>query len=297
MGARLLLGLLWLVQWLPLGVQAAIGRGLGALLHALARSRRHVALRNLELCLPQWPAEERAAIVREHFRWLGRSLVERGLLWYASADRIRSLIHIEGDVRFAERSDAPVMWLVPHFVALDIAATAVQLFQQQRGATIYQAQTDPVFDAAMRRGRRRFGGSALFSRADGAKALVRAIRRGKLGFFNLPDMDFGARDAEFVPFFGVPAATLVAPSRMARLLGMKVQPVIGELLPGAQGYRVRFLDPWDDFPTDDAVADARRMNAWIEGEVLRNPAQYLWVHRRFKTRPPGEPSLYEGAAP
>ena len=105
-------------------------------------------------------------------------------------------------------------------------------------------------------------------------------------------MDFGRRESEFVPFFGVPAATLVAPSKMARVLRMRVQPVVAEMLPGGQGYRVRCLPPWDDWPTDDPVADAAAMNRWIEGLVRANPAQYLWVHKRFKTRPPGEPKLY-----
>jgi KDO2-lipid IV(A) lauroyltransferase len=105
-------------------------------------------------------------------------------------------------------------------------------------------------------------------------------------------MDFGARDAAFVPFFGVPAATLLAPSRLSKSLGMTVQPVVTEMLPDGQGYRVRFLPPWTDFPTDDAEADTLRMNRWIESEILRNPSQYLWVHKRFKTRPPGEASLY-----
>ena len=95
-----------------------------------------------------------------------------------------------------------------------------------------------------------------------------------------------------MPFFGVPAATLLAPSRLARALGMVVQPVVAEILPGGAGYRVRFEAPWPDFASDDAVADATRMNRWIESEIRRNPAQYLWVHRRFKTRPPGEPPLY-----
>ncbi len=293
MGSRFALALLWLVHGLPLPVVAAVGRGLGALLHALAGSRRRIARRNLELCFPGLAPAARDALVREHFRWLGRSIVERGLLWHASEARLRRLIRVEGDVGFAERSEAPVMWLVPHFVGLDIAATAVQLFQRRRGATIYQAQSDPVFDAAVRRGRSRFGGSVLFSRKDGAKPLIRAIKRDGLGFFNLPDMDFGRRESAFVPFFGIPAATLLAPGRMARLLGMKVQPVVAEFLPGGQGWRVRFLEPWTDWPTDDAEADARRMNAWIEAEVRRNPAQYLWVHKRFKTRPTkGEPSLY-----
>ena len=105
-------------------------------------------------------------------------------------------------------------------------------------------------------------------------------------------MDFGLRDAAFVPFFGSPAATLLAPSRMARALGMVVQPVVAEALPGGAGWRVRFLDPWGDFPSDDALADTAAMNRWIEAEIRRNPAQYLWVHRRFKTRPAGEPGVY-----
>ena len=105
-------------------------------------------------------------------------------------------------------------------------------------------------------------------------------------------MDFGLRDAAFVPFFGVPAATLLAPSRLAKALNMIVQPVIAEMLPGGQGYRVRFEAPWAGFPSDDPLADTARMNRWFEAEIRRNPAQYLWVHRRFKTRPPGEASLY-----
>ena len=106
-------------------------------------------------------------------------------------------------------------------------------------------------------------------------------------------MDFGPRDAAFVPFFGVPAATLLAPSRMARSLGMVVQPLVGEILPGGQGWRVTFMPAWTDWPSNDPVADATRMNQFIEAQVRLNPAQYLWVHKRFKTRPPGEPSLYD----
>ena len=291
MGARFLLGFLWLVQWLPLGVQAALGRMLGRLLHALAGSRRRIALRNVELCLPEQPLEARRALVREHFQWLGRSLVERGLLWYASPKRLRRLIHVEGDVTLAERSERPVMWLVPHFMALDVAGVSVLLFQKRKGISIYQAQSNPVMDAALRRGRLRLGNAEIFSRDDAAKPLLRAIRRGD-AFFNLPDMDFGERDAAFVPFFGIPAATLLAPSRLARALNMVVQPVVAETLPGGEGYRVRFLPPWTDFPTDDPLADTERMNLWIEREIRKLPAQYLWVHKRFKTRPQGEDTLY-----
>jgi KDO2-lipid IV(A) lauroyltransferase len=291
LGSRLALALLWLLHWLPLPVLAALGSGLGRLLYPLATSRRRIALRNVELCLPQLSASERDALVREHFRWLVRSLLERSVLWWAGPARLKRLIRVEGDVTLAERSERPVMWLVPHFVALDVAGSATQLFQRNPVGSIYQRQSDPVFEAAMRRGRMRFGQGDLWSRHDGALPLVRGIRRG-FAFFNLPDMDFGIKDAAFVPFFGVPAATLLAPSRLARALDMVVQPVLAEMLPRGQGYRVRFLPPWTDWPGDDAVADTARMNEWIAARVLENPAQYLWVHKRFKTRPPGEPSLY-----
>jgi KDO2-lipid IV(A) lauroyltransferase len=289
--AHAVLGLLWLLHWLPLRVQAGIGRGLGRLLYRLAGSRRKVGRRNLELCLPELPGDAREALLREHFEWLGRSLLERGLLWYAPPERLKRLIHVEGDIGLAERSARPVMWLVPHFIALDVAGASTQLFQKSQVASIYQAQSNPVFDRAMRRGRLRHNQGQVFSRHETALPLVRAIRRGH-AFFNLPDMDFGLKDAAFVPFFGVQAATLLAPARMARSLGMVVQPVLAEVLPGGQGWRVRYLPPWEDFPGDDDIAAATRMNRWIEEQIRANPSQYLWVHRRFKTRPEGEAPLY-----
>jgi len=291
LGARLLLAFFWLLQWLPLAAQAALGRGLGRLLHRFGRSRRRVAEANVALCLPELDAQARAALVHEHFLWLGRSLLERALLWYAPRSRLERLVHVEGDIHLAERSERAVMWLVPHFLAVDVAGTATQLFQRKRVCNIYTAQSNAVLDAALKRGRGRFGLADMFSRQESARPMVRAIKRGQ-PFFNPSDMDFGLRDAAFVPFFGQPAATLLAPSRLARTLDMVVQPVVGELLPGGQGWRIRFLEPWTDWPTDDAEADAARMNRWIESEIRRNPAQYLWVHKRFKTRPPGAPPVY-----
>jgi len=291
LGAHLLLAVFWFVQWLPLAVQAALGRLLGRLLHRFGRARRRVALANVALCLPELDAAARAALVREHFQWLGRSLVERALLWYAPRARLERLIHVEGDIGLAERSERPVMWLVPHFLAVDVAGAATQLFQGKRVCNIYSAQSNPVLDAALRRGRARFGLADLYARDESARPMVRAIKRGQ-AFFNPADLDFGLRDAAFAPFFGVPAATLLAPSRLARSLDMIVQPVVGELLPGGQGWRVRFLEPWTDWPTDDALADAARMNRFIEAEIRRLPAQYLWVHKRFKTRPPGAAPVY-----
>ncbi len=291
MGARALLALVWCLHFLPLGWQAGLGRGLGRLLHRFGRQRRQVARTNLALCLPELPQTERHALVVEHFQWLGRSIVERALLWHASTDRLRRLIHVEGDVGFAERHAGPVMWLAPHFLALEVAGVAVQLYQQRPAFDVYTPQSNPVFDAALRRGRGRFSDAQFLKRDEGARAIVRAIRSGRV-FFNAPDMDFGLRDAAFVPFFGQPAATLLAPSRLARSLGMVVQPVVAEVLPGGRGYRVQFLPPWTDWPSDDPQADAERMNSFIEAQVRALPAQYFWVHKRFKTRPAGQASVY-----
>jgi KDO2-lipid IV(A) lauroyltransferase len=288
----LLLAILWLLSRLPLQVLTLLGRGIGHLSWWLVGSRRAVALRNLELCLPELSDRQRHDIAREHFALVGRGLLEHGMSWYASRERLTRLVHVEGDVGLADRSERPVMWLVPHFIALDIAGVAVQLFQSRPVVSVYQPQSNAAFDAALLRGRQRFGkGVRLYSRFESTRSVMRAVRDGH-GFFNLPDMDFGPRDAAFVPFFGVPAATLLAPSRLARALDMVVQPVVAELLPRGQGYRVRFLEPLSGFPSDDPYADTVRMNQWIEQEVRRLPEQYLWVHKRFKTRPPGEPSLY-----
>ena len=291
--ARALLTLVWLLHIWPLAWQAALGRVTGRVLHRLAHRRRRVALRNVELCLPELTGAQREQLVREHFQWLARSLIERALLWYASPERLKSLIQIEGDVHLAETSQRPVMWLVPHFLAVDVAGAATQLFQTRMVCNVYTAQSNAVLDQALKRGRGRFGRAEMFTRQQSALPMVRAIKRGS-AFFNPSDMDFGLRDAAFVPFFGQQAATLLAPSRLARSLNMVVQPVVAETLPGGQGWRVRFLPAWTDWPSDDPLADAARMNRWIEEEIRRCPAQYLWVHKRFKTRPAGEASLYEG---
>lgn len=291
LGAHAVLALVWLLHFLPLGVQAALGRGFGALLHAFGHARRDVAARNVALAFPNLDAAAQRALVREHFALLGRSILERGVLWHASPARLRRLIHVEGDPGFAERHDGPVMWLAPHFLALEVAGAATLLFQQRAGFDVYTPQSNPVFDAALLRGRGRLGPAVFLRREDGARAIVRAIREGR-PFFNAPDMDFGLRDAAFVPFFGQPASTLLAPSRLARSMGMAVQPIVAEMLPGGQGYVVRFLPAWTDWPTPDPEADAARMNVFIEAQVRRIPAQYFWVHKRFKTRPPGEGPVY-----
>lgn len=286
---RLLLGLMWLLHWLPLPLLGRLGEAVGSLLFVVVRSRRRITLTNLRLCLPQMPEQQRRAIAKRHFQCYARSILERGVLWWASAQRLRRLIVVEPALPLDTIRSGPTILLCPHFVCLDVAAVAITL--ETSGCTIYAEQKNKVFDAALRKGRARFHPVRLFSRRDGIKPIIRAMREG-LPFFMLPDMDFGSKDAEFVPFFGVPAATLTATARLAAATGARVIPVIATFLPDYRGWKVKFYPTWENYPGPDMVEATRRMNAFIEERVLEAPAEYFWAHKRFKTRPPGEPGFY-----
>lgn len=291
---RLLLGVLWLLHWLPLPVLGRLGAAIGALLFVLVGSRRHIALTNLRLCLPELPEAQRRAIARQHFQDYSRAILERGILWWSSPARLQRLIVIEPAVPTELIGAGPLIFLCPHFVCLDVAATT--LAQVGSGCSIYTRQRSRVFDRALQRGRSRFHPMRLFAREEGIKPIIRAMREN-LPFMMLPDMDFGAKDAAFVPFFGVPAATLTAPARIAALTGAAVVPVVATFLPGYRGWRVAFYPPWQDYPGDDLLQATRRMNAFIEARVRENPAEYFWTHKRFKTRPPGIADVYDPRKP
>lgn len=286
---RVLLALMWLAHWLPLPLLGRIGEALGSLLFGLMKSRRNVCLTNLRLCFPDLSDAERIDLARRHFQAYVRSVLERSVLWWASETRLRRLIEIRLGSLLETIRSGPTIVLCPHFVSLDVAGVALALHSP--GCSLYSRQGNPVFDAALRKGRSRFNPVQIFPRRAGVKPILRAMRDG-LPFFMLPDMDFGIRDALFTPFFGVPAATLTAPARIAALTRARVVPVIATMLPGYQGWRVTFHPPWEDYPGPDLAAATLRMNQFIESEVMKAPAEYFWVHRRFKTRPPGEPGFY-----
>jgi KDO2-lipid IV(A) lauroyltransferase len=170
-----------------------------------------------------------------------------------------------------------------------VAGAAIAM--EASASSMYVTQKNAAFDQVLRAGRARFKPVKLFTRQDGIKPILRALR-DKLPYFMLPDMDFGEKDAEFVPFFGIQAATLTATARIAATTGAQVMPVIATFLPNYQGWRVKFYPVWDNYPGEDMVAATRRMNQFIEERVRESPAEYFWTHKRFKTRPNGEPSLY-----
>lgn len=289
--SRLAIALFWLLHWLPLGLLAPVGRAFGHLLYWLARYRRRIVLTNLKLCFPELDDGARRALARENFALTGRSMLERGLAWWASPERLRATVRINGLERLQALRAAgkPVLLLTPHFIGLDMAGT--RLSMEGDFVSVYAQQKDPVFDRWLHHGRSRFNDQLLLSRSDGVRATVKAMKSGR-PFYYLPDLDYGRRESIFVPFFGVPAATITGLPRLARLAGAAVMPCVCTMLPGGAGYVLELGEPWADFPGDDVEADTRRMNEWIETAVRAMPAQYYWVHRRFKTRPEGEARIY-----
>lgn len=289
--SRLVIALFWLLHWLPLSVLSRIGAAFGQLLYFVAVPRRRVVAINLGLCFPELSDSERRRLARAHFRAAGRSLLERGLLWWGSRERLQGMIQVDGEAHLRELQAAgrPVILLAPHFVGLDVGGSRISL--DVNVVSIYARQKNQVFDRWLYHGRSRFGDQLLLSRQDGVRGTIKAMKAGR-PFYYLPDMDYGRKDAVFVPFFGVQAATITGLSRLSRLAGAAVVPCVTRMLPGGQGYRVEIGEPWAGFPSEDVEADTARMNAWIEGAVRTMPEQYYWVHRRFKTRPPGEARFY-----
>jgi Kdo2-lipid IVA lauroyltransferase/acyltransferase len=286
---RVGLALVWVLHFLPLALLAPLGRALGMLLYAVAGERRRVTLTNLGLCFPQHSPAELRALARSHFQAFGRNLVEHGILWWSTKQRVLDFVRIAGIEHWQAVAGRPVILLAPHFVGLDMGG--IRITAEYPLVSVYSHQKDAAFDAALYHGRTRFVMPELYSRQEGIRPVVKAMRRG-LPFYYLPDMDFGERDSVFVPFFGVPTATITGLARIARLAGAVVVPAVTRQLAGTQGYELTFYPAWSDFPGDDEAADARRMNAFIEERVREMPEQYFWLHKRFKTRPPGGERFY-----
>ena len=282
---------LWLVSklyLLPFSLVAGLGSFLGWLAFYLVGSRRRVVLKNLSLCFPEMTDNARIGLAKAHFKALGRSFLERTYPFHAPAALLEKVVKVEGMEYIDAQIERPIILLAPHFVGLDMGAVRLSLHYQMAG--IYSSQKSSVLNDWLLKGRCRFNKPAAFSRQQGVRALIRQMKPG-VPVFYLPDLDYGKRDSAFIPLFGIPAATITGLSRLAKITRAAVIPVIVEQT--KRGYITKIMPAWDNFPTDDPVADAIRMNAFIEAEIRKLPAQYYWVHKRFKSRPEGEPSFYD----
>jgi KDO2-lipid IV(A) lauroyltransferase len=282
--------LLWLLSLLPLPLLAPLGRAMGSLFYRFAGRRAHIARRNLELCFPEMPADEREMLMKQHFRVLGQAILGIGINMAASKKRLQRLVKMRNRHYYDEAVAAgrPVILLAPHFVAMEIAGLV--LSSERRMLSMYQTIRNPLIDYLVRKGRGRFGGIMVERKSD-MRRVVKMVREGA-PFYYLPDQDPGSGDKIFANFFGIPTAVTPGLSRFAQLCKAVVIPCMTKILPGGQGFEVIFYPPFEDFPSADPVRDATVMNACIEQGVRVMPEQYFWVHRRFKSRPEGEPGLY-----
>jgi KDO2-lipid IV(A) lauroyltransferase len=284
--SRIILLLMWLIHWLPFRALAAMGNATGGALFWLIPERRRVTRINLQKCFPALGEKERERLARAAFKAFCRGFVDRAVLWWASPERIKRLVRVEG-MEHLQAAGARVVLLGPHFAGVEAGGTRLSIDIDM--STLYQHQKDPVLDRHLLRARTRFRPN-IVSRQQGLRKVLRWINRG-IAFYYLPDLDFGRKGTVFVPFFGVPASTAVGLSYIARTTGAAVVPCVTRMLPEG-GYVARFYPAWTDFPGEDPAADARRMMAFVEERVLEMPEQYHWLHKRFKTRPEGEASFY-----
>ena len=277
-----------LLATLPLPVIRAIGVVLGYALYAFANGRRHVVQTNVLLCFPELTIQERRALAVKSFVFFAQAWLDRSWLWHAHPARVRRRLVLTG-ARHEFDGTQPTVIFAPHFVGLDAGWAALTQQVPRTFTTIYTDQANRLIDRWILRGRRRFNHVRLFGRAQGVQPVVSALRAGE-PLYLLPDMNFGPEESIFVPFYGVPAATVPSLTRFAKLGRAKVVPVVTRMT--ATGYEVQVLPAWDDFPSSDLVFDTARMNERLQEWINTMPAQYYWVHKRFKTRPPGDASVY-----
>ena len=283
------LGCIWLAARLPRRVLMALGAGAGWLAARLLRERRRVAATNIALCFPDLPPDRRADLLEANLRDGGTMLAEFALAWMGTAGAVARIpVDMEGleYLAAARAAGRGVLLVGAHFSHLELCARLVS--RRIRIAGMYREHDDAAFEWAIRRARLRYA-EAMFPK-DALRATVRYLRGGGTLWY-APDQDRRGKDSVFAPFFGVPAATITATHHLARLSGALVLPFFHRRRPDG-GYAIRLEPPLADFPGPDPVADATRINALVERMVREAPSQYLWMHKRFKTRPAGAARLY-----
>lgn len=281
---------LWLVRFLPIPLIHLLAELLGTLAWLAARERRRVGMVNVGLCFPELTLGQRRRLVRANFVQMLRLMLEYGICWYASAERIRKLVTVKNLHYVTELREAghDVIVFYPHFTAFEIGC--YRLNQDLPLVSVYSHQKNKELDAAIYRHRQRYDNVKIVSRQESLRSIIKAMKAEHTPFLYLPDQDFGPRDSIFVKFFHADAATIPGLSRIARLANARVVPAVARRV----GFRfeLEFYPAWDDFPSDDVVADTRRMNAFLEERIRECPTQYFWLHKRFKTRPEGEARFY-----
>ncbi len=284
-----IIGLLRVVALLPFGAALAVGAGVGRLLFYLSGARRRIVDINLARCFPDKPPAERERIKRACYRNIGISLIEMAICWWWPAERLRSRVEIRGKEHVdALRADGRgVILLTGHFTSLEIGARLLALYMPVQ--VMYRTQRNELFDSYLYTRRSSYFVNAV-SRKN-MRRLIKGIRDGVPTWY-APDQDFARERNVFAPFMGIATATITASSRLAQSSGAAMLPYYPERKADGSGYILHIEPPLPDFPSGDDLADASAINQSIETFARRQPENYMWIHQRFKTRPPGEPPFY-----
>lgn len=287
-GHTFLVALLRLFAIAPYAVVARFGSAVGSALYSIPSSRKRIVHVNLRLCFPGKTEAEYEALARQHFRQVVRSYFERGVQWFGSERTIREIVQIDSRIDLQDKNAPPTIFMGFHFVGIEIGCMLYSM--QLPVAALYTRMSNKRLCGLAARQRGRFG-AEMIERGTSARKVLSILRKGKPVML-AADMDHGVDNSVFVPFFGVQACTLTSVSRLARLGNARVVPFVTEVLPDFKGYKLTIFEPLANFPTDNDEEDARRMNAFLEAQIMRIPDQYYWVHRRFKSRPMGMPAVY-----
>ncbi len=265
-----------------MGLQWWLGRRIGELVWLLGSERRRITEVNIRLCFPELSAREQKLLVKKSFRANGIGVMEIGMAWFRSpkvflpVTRLNGLHHIEG----ALAKGNGVLLLGGHYSTLDLGGSLATEFIS---IDVMQRDHDnSLMNAVMTRSREQHYGHVLGSK--NLRGLLRQLKKNRIVWY-ATDQDYGRKDIVFAPFFDIPAGTITATSRIAGRSGCSVVPMSHFRREDKPGYDIYFLPPLEDFPSGDDLADATRLNRIIENEIRRHPDQYLWMHRRFKTRP------------
>lgn len=273
---------------LPYRWSARFGAALGKFLYCIPSRRRDIVHTNLSLCFPELSEAARRDLARIHFAHVMRSYVERGVQWFGNDDKLRRLMEVESAIDLSTSHETPTIFLGFHFVAIE--AGCMFYSTGHPVTSLYTRMSNQSLDVIAKTQRERFG-AVMIPRNRSAKQVIQSLRDGTPVML-AADMDFGLKDSVFVPFFGIPTCTLTSVSRLAKLSGARVVPFTTEVLSDYRGYKLRVFEPLPDFPSACATSDCLQMNEFLETQIRQMPEQYYWVHRRFKSRPEGEPAVY-----
>ncbi len=276
---------------LPYKALVRFGYGLGSLMTLIPSERNRVVQTNLTLCFPELNAQKINGLRKLHWRLLGRSLVEKSIIWLGTKKQLAQMIEVQSEVDLSDRQ--PRMLVNMHFVGIEGSIILSALAQEKgwpRTSGFFQRMKNPFFNKKIIAWRNRFGGNSI-DRQGNTIALIREIRKGSF-IIIAPDIDLGLKDSTFVPFFNIQTNTITAVSRLAKITGAQVCMMITTLKPNGLGYICNISRPLENFPSDDPVVDTARLNQIFEAEIRLRPAEYYWVHKRFKNRPSNEASPY-----